>query len=237
MIRRPPALAGALLLALAGCGPSYSPNTYDAAAAQQANKVERGIVVGWREVKISADGTVGTVTGGAAGGIAGSQTPFGPVTRAFTALGGTLVGGIAGSAAEHAVGDTAAWEYIIKEPNNDLLSVTQRDKSPLPIGTTVLVITGKQARVVPDYTVPLAVPASLESPPAKPAVPPTPAPPPAATAAGPPAPLAPASPPALAAQEPAIPAAPAASSAPSPAPAPPAAADSPGTKATAAGGT
>jgi outer membrane lipoprotein SlyB len=164
-------------LLLAGCGGSYSPNTYDAAAAQQANKVERGTIVGVRAVKISAQGTVGTVTGGAAGGIAGAQTPLGPVTRAFTALGGTVLGGIAGSAAEHAVGDTDAWEYIVREPNGELVSVTQKDQTPLTLGLAVLVITGKQARIVPDYTVPIApAEASLplgkavaSSPPATPA--------------------------------------------------------------------
>jgi outer membrane lipoprotein SlyB len=61
--------------------------------------------------------------------------------------------------------------------NGDLLSVTQRDELPLALGQKVLVIAGNQARVVPDYTVPM-------EPPPKPAeAPPTttgPAPPPVA---------------------------------------------------------
>jgi outer membrane lipoprotein SlyB len=48
---------------LARCGPSYSPDTYASNAAQQAAKVEQGIVVGVRKVAVSASGTVGTVTG------------------------------------------------------------------------------------------------------------------------------------------------------------------------------
>ncbi len=39
-------------------------------------------------------------------------------------------------------------------PNGDLVSVTQKDKTPLVLGQKVLVIAGTQARVVPDYTVP-----------------------------------------------------------------------------------
>lgn len=144
-----PCLGAALL---AGCGPSYAPDTYATNAAQQANKTEQGMVIGVRPVKISAAGTVGTVTGAAAGGIAGSQAVAAPIS-AFTALGGSLVGGIAGSAAEHAMEDTDAFEYIIRKTNNELVSVTQKDKTPLALGQKVLVIAGNQARVVPDYTV------------------------------------------------------------------------------------
>ncbi len=137
---------------LCACGPSYSPDTYASNAVQQANKVEQGVVVGVRKVGVSAAGTVGTVTGAAAGGIAGSQVAAGPVA-AFTALGGSLVGGIAGSAVEHTTADTAAFEYIVRKVNGDLVSVTQKDQTPLALGQNVLVIAGNQARVVPDYTV------------------------------------------------------------------------------------
>jgi outer membrane lipoprotein SlyB len=138
---------------LAGCGPDYSPNTYDAAAVQQANKVERGVVIGVRQIDVSAAGVVGTATGAAAGGVAGAQTPGGGVAAAFGAIGGGLVGGLLGNSVEHAAGDTQAFEYIVRETNNDLVSVTQKDAAPLKIGTKVLVIGGKQARIVPDYTV------------------------------------------------------------------------------------
>jgi outer membrane lipoprotein SlyB len=145
-----------VLAGITGCGPSYSPDTYASNAAQQANKVEQGIVVGVRKVAVSAAGTVGGVTGAAAGGIAGSQVASGPIS-AFTALGGSLVGGIGGAAVEHVTADTEAFEYIIRKPNGDLVSVTQKDKTPLALGQKVLVIAGTQARVVPDYTVPPSV--------------------------------------------------------------------------------
>ena len=145
-------LTCAVAATLAGCGPSYSPNTYATDAVQQAAKVDQGVIVGVRKVDISASGTTGAVVGGAAGGIAGSQVGEG-AEKALTALGSTLVGGIAGSAAEHVVSDTTAYEYIVREPKGDLVSVTQKDQVPLAIGQKVLVIAGKQARVIPDYTV------------------------------------------------------------------------------------
>ena len=140
-----------LVAALGGCGPDYSPNTYSSAAMQQANKVDTGVVVGYREVKISSDGTVGAVTGGAAGGILGAELDSPSVPTALAALGGTVVGGVVGTTLAHATGDTTGWEYIVREPKGDLVSVTQREPKPIPIGQKVLVIEGKQARIVPDY--------------------------------------------------------------------------------------
>jgi outer membrane lipoprotein SlyB len=132
---------------------------------QQANKVDTGIVVGYREVRISDDGTVGAVTGGAAGGILGAELSSPTVPTALAALGGTVVGGVIGSTIQHTSGDTTGWEYIVREPKGDLVSVTQREPKPLPIGQKVLVIEGKQARIVPDYAT-----TAVDTPPAPPAV-------------------------------------------------------------------
>jgi outer membrane lipoprotein SlyB len=157
-------VAVAMLWGLSGCGPSYSPNTYASAAVQQAAKVDQGEVVGVRQVSVSADATLGTVTGAAAGGIAGAGVDAGGPVTALSALGGSVVGGLVGSGVEHATGDTIAYEYIVRQNNGDLVSVTQRDTVPLAIGQKVLVISGKQARVVADYTVSLP---GFPPPPAK----------------------------------------------------------------------
>jgi outer membrane lipoprotein SlyB len=179
------------LAALAGCAPDYSPNTYASNAVQQANKVEPAIVIGFRQVEISASGTVGAVSGGAAGGILGAQAGSGGIATALSGVGGAVVGSLVGTGIEHATSDTTGWEYIVRKPNGELLSVTQREPKPIPLGQKVLVITGNQARIVPDYSTPPEQPPSAavekDKPPA-----PTPAPPtPAATAR--PTPLTPAS--------------------------------------------
>jgi outer membrane lipoprotein SlyB len=173
--------------ALFGCQPDYSPNTYSGEAVQQANKVEPGVVIGFRQVEIRANGTVGTVTGAAAGGVLGSQPDITGIPAALGALGGSVVGGIVGSTIEHTTGDTTGWEYIVRQTNGDMVSVTQKQKIPIPLGQKVLVITGKQARIVPDYatatnpppdaasskaesdkkeTVPVAAPSEPATPPA-----------------------------------------------------------------------
>ena len=146
-------LAFVTLAALAGCAPDYSPNTYSAGAVQQANKADPGVVVGFRQVSISAAGTVGAVTGGAAGGILGSQAGPTSAASALGAVGGGVVGSLLGTGIEHATADTIGWEYIVQKPNGDLLSVTQREPVPIPLGQKVLVIAGNQARIIPDYRV------------------------------------------------------------------------------------
>ncbi|TWB17052.1 outer membrane lipoprotein SlyB [Nitrospirillum bahiense] len=208
---------------LAGCAADYSPNTYNATAVQQANKAEPGVIIGFRQVSISASGAVGAVAGGAAGGILGSQ--IGP-NGALGAVGGTVVGTIVGTSAEHMTGDTTGWEYIVRKPNGDLLSVTQREPTPIPLGQKVLVITGNQARIVPDYTVnidpePKPEPKAEAKPekPAKHAAPAPVAPAPVTPAPETPTPgAAPASPPPVVPAEPTP-----AAKAPQPEPTPPAA--------------
>lgn len=145
-------LPGLAVAALAGCGPSYSPDTYSSSAVQQANKVERGVIIGIRPVDVSSSGVVGAGAGAAAGGALGAQAPGGSVTSTLGAVGGALIGGLVGVGTEKAVADTKAWEYIVRKPNGELVSVTQQDKTPLPIGQKVLVIAGSQARIVADYT-------------------------------------------------------------------------------------
>jgi outer membrane lipoprotein SlyB len=148
---------GLLALALAApaaCTPDYSPNTYASNAVQQANKVEPAIVIGFRQVEISASGTVGAVSGGAAGGILGAQAGSGGIATALSGVGGALAGSLVGTGIEHATSDTTGWEYIVRKANGELLSVTQREPKPLALGQKVLVITGNQARIVPDYSLP-----------------------------------------------------------------------------------
>ena len=176
-------LTAVLMLApIAGCGPSYSPNTYAASAVQQANKVERGIVIGVRPVGVATSGAVGAATGAAAGGAVGSTAGGGSVTSTLGAVGGALIGGLVGTGAEKVVADTQAWEYIVRKPNGELVSVTQQDEVPLPLAQKVLVIAGNQARIVADYTkdsidepVPPSVAAAV-TPPAPPSTPITEAP-------------------------------------------------------------
>ncbi|RYI99513.1 MAG: hypothetical protein EON47_16580, partial [Acetobacteraceae bacterium] len=120
MSRLPPVLL--LSLALAACRADYSPDTYATRAVQQANKVEQGMIVGRRDVAVTAEGSTGAATGAAAGGVLGAQTPGGGIAAALGGVGGALVGGIIGTTAEHVAGDTRAFEYIVRTAKDELIS-------------------------------------------------------------------------------------------------------------------
>ena len=155
-----------LPLLLAACQGNYSPDTYATRAVQQANKVEQGLVVGRRQVAVTAEGSTGAATGAAAGGVIGAQAPGGGIGAALGGVGGALVGGLIGTTAEHVAGDTQAFEYVVRTSKEELISVTQRDTTPLVVGQRVLVISGNQARIVPDYTTqPPASPAAAATTP------------------------------------------------------------------------
>lgn len=155
MIRPPLILLAPVLLGaglLSACGSNFSANEYAVRAVQQANPVQQGIVVGSRRVAIAAGGETGATAGAAAGGAIGGAAAAGnSVGTALGAVGGALLGSLVGTSAERASANTDAIEYIIRRNDGDLVSVTQRDVVPIPLGTAVLVIMGNQARVVPDY--------------------------------------------------------------------------------------
>ena len=125
---QPPKFVLLCLLPLAACGPDYSPNTYSNTAVQQAAKVDQGVVVGARRVGVTSSGATGAMAGGAAGAALGAAAPTpGRVSTTLGAIGGSLIGGLVGAGAEKAVGETTAFEYIVRKPSGELISVTQKD--------------------------------------------------------------------------------------------------------------
>lgn len=168
-------ILAAALLPLAGCSERFSADAYSVRAVQQANRVEQGTVAGVRRVQIVAGGELGAASGAAAGGAVGGATGTTRIGTALGAVGGALVGGLVGTTAERVAANTEGFEYVVRKANNELVSVTQRDERPIPVGTRVLVIAGAQARIVPDYTVPAAeaapaaAPARAPDPPSPPA--------------------------------------------------------------------
>lgn len=169
----------ACLLLLIGCSPSLAPDTYATRAVQQANRVEQGVVVQVRVVRLEAEGTTGAAAGAGIGAATGGAVTVGnSFARTLGAIGGGVVGGLIGSATERAAGEATAHEYIVRRPDGVLLSVTQRDAVPLALGQSVLVITGAQARVIPDETLRPETPeqAAASVPAAPSAEPPAPGP-------------------------------------------------------------
>ncbi|HEU5048153.1 MAG TPA: glycine zipper 2TM domain-containing protein [Rickettsiales bacterium] len=134
---------------LTGCN-DYSPDSYNASGMQQVGKVDRAVVKSFRQVNVSDPALgLGAGVGGVAGGVAGAQIGQGGGS-ALAAVGGALVGAAAGAVIQHEASKTTAYEYVLQKSNGDLITLAQKQDTPLAVGQHVLVLYGEQARIIPD---------------------------------------------------------------------------------------
>ncbi|CAM5783052.1 glycine zipper 2TM domain-containing protein [Castellaniella caeni] len=143
---------GLSVLALAGCAnQSASGSVYSYGQAQQEQVVRYGTVVSVRPVVIQSDQSsgVGALAGGALGGVAGSAIGGGR-GQILTTIGGALLGGLAGNAAENQVNKTQGLEITVRLDNGETRVVAQANDIQLSSGQRVQVISGGgPTRIVP----------------------------------------------------------------------------------------
>jgi len=125
-------------------------STYEPREHLGVGRAHPGVVVQTRLVRLAPDNQViaaGSAIGGAIGGVAGAK--IADNSGRIGAFVGSLLGGIAGAglAAQQSV---EAHEIIVRMDSGTVLSVVQRDGSPVSAGQPVWVIgTGANTRVVP----------------------------------------------------------------------------------------
>lgn len=142
----------ASLAVLAGCANhSASSSVYSYGQAQQEQIVRYGTVVSVRPVTIQEDRSsgLGTLGGGALGGVAGSAIGGGR-GQILTSIGGAILGGLAGNAVENQMGKTQGLEITVRLDNGETRVVAQAADVALASGQRVqLVSGGGPTRVVP----------------------------------------------------------------------------------------
>lgn len=139
--------------ALGGCAPSVSGGAYDRYQTRQAQDVRLGYVESVRQVLIEGTQSgVGTMTGAALGGLAGSNIGKGKGEIAG-AIGGAVLGGLAGSAIEEGATRQPGLEIMVKLDSGRMVAVTQADDEPFYPGDRVRVMTSYDgtARVAHHY--------------------------------------------------------------------------------------
>jgi outer membrane lipoprotein SlyB len=118
-------IAGALAGALAGCATRESGSVYGKHETGREQTVRSATVESVRQVKIAGSNSqVGTIGGGAVGGIAGSTVGHGKGS-AVGAILGAVGGGVAGSAIENAATAKNGLEITVKLDNGDLRAIVQ----------------------------------------------------------------------------------------------------------------
>jgi outer membrane lipoprotein SlyB len=111
---------------LAGCAaPPQSGNVYSAYQIQNEQVVRTGTVESVRNVVIiNPESGVGTVSGAALGGLAGSQAGHGSGSAAVGIL-GAIVGGLIGQRVEANANTRPGFEITVKLDSGELRAVTQ----------------------------------------------------------------------------------------------------------------
>jgi outer membrane lipoprotein SlyB len=140
----------ALTATLSACATGVGAGDYTRSAVGQVNKVEEAIVVSVRPIRIEGERTlVGTASGAAIGGLAGSQIGGGDEERAIGTVAGAVVGGVVGSQIEKGVTAQRGVEYVLRLANGELRTISQGDDVVLPVGARAFIVYGARARVIP----------------------------------------------------------------------------------------
>ena len=140
----------ALVVLLSGCASGLGSGDYERKDARRVYDVKMGVVEDVRRVNLGGkESGVGTVSGAAIGGIAGSTIGRGKGSAVAAVL-GAVAGGVAGKAAEEAVTRTTGLELIVRLDNGRTIAIVQEDVAGETFvrGDRVRVLeSGGQARV------------------------------------------------------------------------------------------
>ncbi|MCP5197814.1 MAG: glycine zipper 2TM domain-containing protein [Gammaproteobacteria bacterium] len=140
-------------LVLSGCPSSPSGSAYKREQVRQIQDVQLGYIESVRQITIEGTKSgVGTVSGAALGGVAGSTIGKGK-GHVAGAVGGAVLGGLVGSAIEENATRQPGLEITVRLDNGRLVAVTQGADEPFYPGDRVRVLTGYDgtARVAQHY--------------------------------------------------------------------------------------
>lgn len=112
-------------LLMGGCASSLSGSAYSRTQAREAQTVQVGTVESVRDVMIEGTKTpIGAATGAALGGLAASNIGGGRGKAAAT-IGGVVLGGLAGAAAEEGITRRRGLEIVVRLDSGRTVAVTQ----------------------------------------------------------------------------------------------------------------
>lgn len=133
---------------LAACQADIDSYQYGTSAVGQANAAAQCRVINVRPVKVKSDNELGTLIGGAAGGVAGYGIGGDSTAHWLGSIGGAVLGGIAGNAAQGALSSQNAYEYIVELNNGQIMTITQGTDTLLSPGQRCMLLYGNPARLI-----------------------------------------------------------------------------------------
>ena len=135
---------------------STSPTNVNTSDAQKVTAVEYGIIKSASPIKIKGESNwIGATAGGMIGGLLGTQVCgeeeiIGTKCQDIAVVYGTIGGAAIGTVAQGILGNHDGFQYIVDIDNAEKDSAfVQGDKTPISKGQRVVIIYGKDIRVLP----------------------------------------------------------------------------------------
>lgn len=163
------AMTAVATLGLTACAPTNTNTTYTAGSIGVAAQVRYGTILAMRPVQIAGSqsgvgGLAGTVAGGALGSTIGGDWR----ARTAAAVGGAVVGGLAGSAVEKGATQGQAVEFTIRPDGGGAdFTVVQSNELAFQPGERVTASFGDQVRLSRGAPPPPAPPPAAPATPRK----------------------------------------------------------------------
>jgi outer membrane lipoprotein SlyB len=135
---------------------STSPTDVKTSDAQKVTAVEYGVIKSASPIKIKGESNwIGATAGGMIGGLLGTQVCgdeeiIGTKCQDIAVVYGTIGGAAVGTVAQAILGNHDGFQYIVDIDNAEKDSAfVQGDKTPISKGQRVVIIYGKDIRVLP----------------------------------------------------------------------------------------
>ena len=133
-----------------------SPTEVKTSDVQKITAVEYGVIKSASPIKIKGESNwIGATAGGMIGGLLGTQVCgdeeiIGTKCQDIAVVYGTIGGAAVGTVAQAILGNHDGFQYIVDIDNNEKDSAfVQGDKTPILKGQRVIIIYGKEIRVLP----------------------------------------------------------------------------------------
>ena len=144
------AVAVLIALGMVGCANQdiYGGDVYSPEQSKEARSISSGTIVSTRPVKIQADnpGVIGSIGGGAIGGIAASGIGGGTGQAIASAI-GAVAGAVIGSKIEEKASQVNGLEMVIRKDNGKEIVVVQKNEPNLVPGARVRIVGGSRLNV------------------------------------------------------------------------------------------
>ena len=144
------AVAVLMALGMVGCANQdiYGGDVYSSEQSKEARSISYGTIVSTRPVKIQADnpGVIGSIGGGAIGGIAASGIGGGTGQAIASAI-GAVAGAVIGSKIEEKASQVNGLEMVIRKDNGKEIVVVQKNEPNLVPGARVRIVGGSRLNV------------------------------------------------------------------------------------------